>query len=121
MTARENVMVGRHLREAPASLAHSFLLPAVSRENRATRDRPTRSWPGWGLRQMRSSSAAAPSYGAMKRLEIARALAAEPDVLLLDEPAAGCNAVETEELDRLIRSIADDGVTVILIEHDINS
>jgi branched-chain amino acid transport system ATP-binding protein len=54
----------------------------------------------------------------MKRLEIARALATEPEVLLLDEPAAGCNPVETEELDAIIRSIVRDGVTVVLVEHD---
>lgn len=57
-------------------------------------------------------------YGALKRLEIARALAAEPRVLLLDEPAAGCNPVETEEIDRLIAAIADRGTTVVLVEHD---
>jgi branched-chain amino acid transport system ATP-binding protein len=57
-------------------------------------------------------------YGALKRLEIARALATEPKVLLLDEPAAGCNAVETEEIERLVRRIADAGVAVVLVEHD---
>jgi branched-chain amino acid transport system ATP-binding protein len=54
----------------------------------------------------------------VKRLEIARALAAEPRVLLLDEPAAGCNPVETEEIDRLIAAIAARGTTVVLVEHD---
>tara|TARA_Y100001933_G_scaffold237690_1_gene260786 strand:- start:744 stop:1079 length:336 start_codon:yes stop_codon:yes gene_type:complete len=57
-------------------------------------------------------------YGALKRLEIARALAAEPEVLLLDEPAAGCNAVETEEIEKLVRAIADEGVAMVLVEHD---
>ena len=58
------------------------------------------------------------SYGACKRLEIARALAAEPRVLLLDEPAAGCNAVETEEIERLICRVAAKGIAVVLVEHD---
>jgi branched-chain amino acid transport system ATP-binding protein len=58
------------------------------------------------------------SYGALKRLEIARALAAEPKVILLDEPAAGLNAVETAALEELIRKIADQGTTVMLVEHD---
>lgn len=58
------------------------------------------------------------SYGALKRLEIARALAAEPKVILLDEPAAGLNAVETAALEDLIRKIADQGTTVMLVEHD---
>jgi branched-chain amino acid transport system ATP-binding protein len=57
-------------------------------------------------------------YGACKRLEIARALAAEPQVLLLDEPAAGCNAVETEEIDHLIHRVAGQGIAVVLVEHD---
>ena len=57
-------------------------------------------------------------YGALKRLEIARALATEPKVLLLDEPAAGCNAVETEEVDAVIQKIAAQGITVVLVEHD---
>jgi branched-chain amino acid transport system ATP-binding protein len=58
------------------------------------------------------------SYGALKRLEIARALAAEPKVILLDEPAAGLNATETSALEALIRKIADQGITVMLVEHD---
>ena len=57
-------------------------------------------------------------YGALKRLEIARALATEPRVLLLDEPAAGCNAVETQEIDAVISKIATSGITVVLVEHD---
>jgi branched-chain amino acid transport system ATP-binding protein len=58
------------------------------------------------------------SFGNLKRLEIARALATEPNVLLLDEPAAGCNAVETAEITEIIRAIANDGITVVLVEHD---
>jgi len=58
------------------------------------------------------------SYGALKRLEIARALAAKPKMILLDEPAAGLNDTETHEIEALIRKIADSGVTVVLVEHD---
>ena len=58
------------------------------------------------------------SYGALKRLEIARALALSPKVLLLDEPAAGCNAVETEEIDHLIAQVAKEGTAILLVEHD---
>ena len=58
------------------------------------------------------------SYGALKRLEIARALALSPKILLLDEPAAGCNAVETEEIDHLIAEVAKTGVAILLVEHD---
>jgi branched-chain amino acid transport system ATP-binding protein len=57
-------------------------------------------------------------YGALKRLEIARALAAEPKLLLLDEPAAGLNPTETQEIDRLIRALAARGITIVLVEHN---
>jgi branched-chain amino acid transport system ATP-binding protein len=58
------------------------------------------------------------AYGDLKRLEIARALATEPTVLLLDEPAAGCNPTETKNIEAMIREIARDGITVVLVEHD---
>ena len=71
-----------------------------------------------GLEAVAAQTASSLPYGALKRLEIARALAAEPKVLLLDEPAAGCNAVETAEIDALIQSIAARGIAVVLVEHD---
>ena len=71
-----------------------------------------------GLAEAAERSAGSLAYGALKRLEIARALASEPKVLLLDEPAAGCNPVETQDIDRVIRSIVSDGITVVLVEHD---
>ncbi len=71
-----------------------------------------------GLRGLTSRPAGELPYGALKRLEIARALATEPKVLLLDEPAAGCNAVETAEVDEVIQKIAAQGITVVLVEHD---
>jgi branched-chain amino acid transport system ATP-binding protein len=71
-----------------------------------------------GLAQHAEVPAGSLPYGALKRLEIARALATSPRVLLLDEPAAGCNPVETEEIDRLILAVARRGVAVVLIEHD---
>jgi branched-chain amino acid transport system ATP-binding protein len=72
----------------------------------------------FGLSDVAGSPAGSLAYGALKRLEIARALATEPKLLLLDEPAAGCNPVETQEIDRVIRSIVKDGITVVLVEHD---
>jgi branched-chain amino acid transport system ATP-binding protein len=71
-----------------------------------------------GLDAYVSSRADAMSYGALKRLEIARALAMKPRLLFLDEPAAGLNSKETIEVDALIRKVADTGVTVVLVEHD---
>ncbi len=118
MTAAENVMVGRHLRERCNLLADMFRLPSVTRQNSETREAALALLDGVGLKGSADVSAGSLSYGACKRLEIARALAAEPRVLLLDEPAAGCNAVETEEIDELIRRVAAKGIAVVLVEHD---
>ena len=118
MTAAENVMVGRHLRERCNLFADLFRLPSVTRQNADTRDAALKLLDDVGLRGSADVLAGSLSYGACKRLEIARALAAEPKVLLLDEPAAGCNSVETEEVDELIRKVATGGIAVVLVEHD---
>jgi branched-chain amino acid transport system ATP-binding protein len=118
MTAVENVMVGRHLHENRNILAHFFTLPSVLAQNRATRRQAEDLLAMVGLVGVADRPAAALPYGALKRLEIARALATEPKVLLLDEPAAGCNPVETEEIDAVIRKISSAGVAVVLVEHD---
>jgi branched-chain amino acid transport system ATP-binding protein len=118
MTAAENVMVGRHLRERCNLFADLLRLPSVTRQNRVTRQAAIALLDAVGLSGSADRFAGSLPYGACKRLEIARALAAEPRVLLLDEPAAGCNAVETEEIDELIRRIAEQGVAVVLVEHD---
>jgi branched-chain amino acid transport system ATP-binding protein len=118
MTACENVMVGRHLQEKCSLLSALFRTPAVTRQNRETRTAALDLLAYVGLKDVADVPAGSLPYGACKRLEIARALATEPRVLLLDEPAAGCNAVETEEIDHLIRQVADRGVAVVLVEHD---
>jgi branched-chain amino acid transport system ATP-binding protein len=119
MTAAENVMAGRHMAESKNVLAHLLGLPSVHRENRKSRERALELLQFVGLSRWADTPAGAMPYGAMKRLEIARALAADPKVLLLDEPAAGCNAVETEEVDAVIVDVAKRGVTVVLVEHDV--
>jgi branched-chain amino acid transport system ATP-binding protein len=118
MTALANVMVGRHRHETTGVLSDLLHLPAVKRQNRATREAARIALARVGLDGEAERPAGSLAYGALKRLEIARALATEPRLLLLDEPAAGCNPVETEELDGIIRSIVKDGVTVVLVEHD---
>jgi len=118
MSALENVMVGCHRHETTGALASLLHLPEVKRQNRRTREAATRALERIGLAAVADMPASSLSFGNLKRLEIARALASEPSVLLLDEPAAGCNAVETEELTKIIRGIADDGITVLLVEHD---
>ncbi|MCF3936323.1 ABC transporter ATP-binding protein [Acuticoccus sp. M5D2P5] len=118
MTALENVMVGHHLGESHNVLRHLLPLPAVFAGERRAREAARAELAHVGLEGVANRSAASLSYGELKRLEIARALAAKPRVLLLDEPAAGCNAVETEALSTLIRRLAGEGIAVILVEHD---
>ena len=118
MTVLENVMVGRHRHEATSVLPDILHLPFVRRQNRRTREAARAALNRVGLDAEGERAADALPYGALKRLEIARALATEPKALLLDEPAAGCNPVETRELDAIIRTIARDGITVVLVEHD---
>jgi branched-chain amino acid transport system ATP-binding protein len=118
MTAAENVMVGRHLHEDRDVVAHMLALPSVRRQNRQTRKVADELLALVGLGTWADKPAGSLPYGALKRLEIARAMAAEPRLLLLDEPAAGCNPVETEEVDDVLQRISKRGVTVVLVEHD---
>jgi len=118
MSALENVMVGRHLRERSgwlAAMLRSARLKAAERESRAE---AAELLAFVGLEAYERSAAEAMPYGALKRLEIARALAAGPKLLLLDEPAAGLNPTETREFDRLIRELASRGITIVLVEHN---
>jgi branched-chain amino acid transport system ATP-binding protein len=118
MSIGENVMLGRHRhleRGFWRCLAHS---PRIARSERACRERALAILPRVGLQGDPDAPADRLPYGALRRLEIARALASEPRLLLLDEPAAGCNARETAEIQALIRSLAADGITVLLVEHD---
>jgi branched-chain amino acid transport system ATP-binding protein len=118
MSALENVMVGRHRHERTGIFADLLHWPSVARQNQATAEAARAALARVGLADSAGLPAGSLAYGALKRLEIARALASDPTLLLLDEPAAGCNPVETEEIDGVIRSIIKDGITVVLVEHD---
>ena len=118
MTVRENVMVGRHRHLDRSFWASLIGARRIRRSDAACRARADEILSFVGLDTYRDAAADSLPYGALKRLEIARALAAEPKLLLLDEPAAGCNARETEAIDALIQRIAESGVTVVLVEHD---
>jgi branched-chain amino acid transport system ATP-binding protein len=118
MSVLENVIAGFHLRERGLILADLLALPSSRRRSREAAKDAVRLLERVGLSRAVDQEAASLSYGALKRLEIARALALNPKVLLLDEPAAGCNAVETEEIDHLIAEVAAEGVAILLVEHD---
>tara|TARA_R110002110_G_scaffold85251_2_gene221608 strand:- start:4287 stop:5081 length:795 start_codon:yes stop_codon:yes gene_type:complete len=118
MTALENVMVARHLHEKRNLLAHLLALPSVRRQREETRKSAMECLARVGMEHYADQTADSLPYGALKRLEIARALALAPKVLLLDEPAAGCNPRETEEIDEIISKIAAEGMAVVLVEHD---
>lgn len=118
MSVAENVLVGRHLKESRSVLRHLFHVAAVRREERAGLAHAAELLARVGLAAEARKPAGSLAYGAAKRLEIARALAAEPGVLLLDEPAAGCNPAETAEIEALIRQVAATGITIVLVEHD---
>jgi branched-chain amino acid transport system ATP-binding protein len=118
MSALENVMTGRHLRERVALLPALLHLPSLVREEARCRAKAVELMRLVGLEAWLDAAADAMPYGALKRLEIARALAGEPQLLLLDEPAAGLNPTEAREIDALIRRLAGTGTTVLLVEHN---
>ena len=118
MTVLENVMIGRHCRTRAKVFGAIFRDPATKREENKIVQFSYNLIEKVGLASQINEFARNLSYGAQRRLEIARALATEPDILLLDEPAAGMNPRETEKLDDLICQIRDEGLSILLIEHD---
>jgi len=119
MTVLENAMIGRHVRMAAGIIGAIFRPEATVREERQAVKESYRILEKVGLAGFADELAENLPYGAQRRLEIARAMATEPKVLLLDEPAAGMNLRETRDLDELILQIRNqDGVTILLIEHD---
>ena len=118
MTALENVMVGRHLRSHTGVLGAAFRTRAAVAEERAITRRAQELLDYCGLAVRAGNLARDLPYGDQRRLEIARALATDPKLLALDEPAAGMNATETVALKALLERIRSDGITLLLIEHD---
>jgi len=119
MSVLENVMIGRHVR------TRNGLWAAISRHRRARQEEAETEKMAWhwleytGIAQFAHYRASDLAYGHQRRLEIARALASEPKLLALDEPAAGMNAAEKVALGELLRRIRDDGKTLLIIEHDV--
>jgi branched-chain amino acid transport system ATP-binding protein len=118
MTALENVMVGRHTRSRSGFLSSLVPLPWTRREERDIRAEALAAMHFLGIEALADSDATHLAYGEQRSVELARALASKPKLLLLDEPAAGLNMRETVDLGKLIRRIRDSGVTVLLVEHD---
>ncbi|HAA04760.1 MAG TPA: high-affinity branched-chain amino acid ABC transporter ATP-binding protein LivG, partial [Syntrophobacteraceae bacterium] len=120
MTVLENVMLGRHIQSRAGFWATGLRLPGMRREERHIRERALVYLDFVGLADSAHLPAGTLPLGKQKVLEIARALATEPRLLLLDEPAGGLNMTETEELGELIQRVREMGATVLLVEHDMN-
>ncbi len=118
MTVLENVMVGRHNQTRTSFIAAGFRLPHARRKEEQMRSKATEILEFIGLAEKAEESADALPLGERKILEIGRALATEPELVCLDEPAAGLNETETQTAADLIRRIKEQGVTVLLVEHD---
>jgi ABC-type branched-subunit amino acid transport system ATPase component len=118
MSALENVMLGAHLRLDRNPLKAALRWPSITRRDAELRAESAELMRFVGLEAYIEARADSMPYGALKRLEIARALALKPRILFLDEPAAGLNTKETLDVDALVRKVADSGVTVVLVEHD---
>ena len=119
MTALENVMIGCHCRARAGILGAIFRGPKTRKEEQRIVDRSFAILERLGLARYADEFAGNLPYGCQRRLEIARALATDPSLLLLDEPAAGMNPQETQELDNLIKAIRDEfHLAILLIEHD---
>jgi branched-chain amino acid transport system ATP-binding protein len=119
MTALENVMVGRHVRTRSGLIGAMLRTRAFRAEERAIADRARELLEYVGIGHYGEYRARTLSYGDQRRLEIARALATDPKLIALDEPAAGMNATEKAVLRELIDRIRNDGRTILLIEHDV--
>jgi branched-chain amino acid transport system ATP-binding protein len=118
MTVLENVLTGLHARPAPGMAATILRLPSFRRAEHDFVAAARAALDFVGLADRAEARASALSYGDQRRLEIARALAPNPRLLLLDEPAAGMNPAETEALGKLVRRMGETGTTVLLVEHD---
>ncbi len=120
MTALENIMVGCHLHSRGGFLAGMLHLPFTWREERRIREKARKTLEFLGLSDLADEEAVRLAYGQQRVVELGRALACEPRILLLDEPAAGLNIRETAEVGKLISRMRDMGVTVLLVEHDMS-
>ncbi len=118
MTVLENVMIGLHTKSRSGILSSALKFPTAIREERRIRQKALECLEFAGITEHAEETADNLPFGKCRLLEIARAMALEPAIILLDEPAAGLNARETADLGQLIERIRATGVTVVLVEHD---
>ena len=118
MPVLENVMVGRHTRTRSEFLRCSLRWPGQPKEEQAIRSAALAQLEYVGLGHLAEASAGSLAFGQRRMAELARALATGPELLLLDEPASGLNTKEKRDLGRMIRRIRDQGITILLVEHD---
>ena len=119
LSVLDNVVVGAHLVSKPTMLRRLLWLPSARRDEQAALRHAAAALTRVGLADKSAETASSLSYGDQRRLEIARALAGDPSLLILDEPAAGMNHVEADSLSELIASLAKEGLTILLIEHNV--
>jgi branched-chain amino acid transport system ATP-binding protein len=120
MTVLENVMVGLHTKSRSGIFSCAFKLPGHIKEEKYIREKSMEWLKFTGMAELADVIAGSLPFGKGRLLEISRALATEPKIILMDEPAAGLNSRETAELASLIRKIKESGVTVVLVEHDMD-
>jgi branched-chain amino acid transport system ATP-binding protein len=120
MTVLENVMVGMHTRSASGIFSCAFKFPGQIKEEKYIREKSLEWLKSTGMADLADTTAGNLPFGKGRMLEISRALATEPKIILMDEPAAGLNSRETSELSSFIRRIRESGVTVVLVEHDMD-
>lgn len=120
MTALENVMVGRHVRSKAGFLSGMLNLPSCWSEEKEIREKSIELLELLDIVEFADTEALSLAFGQQRAVEFARALASEPKIILLDEPAAGLNIYETAEIARLITKIQGRGITVLLVEHDMS-
>ncbi len=120
MTAIENIMIGRHTHSRAGFISGMLSLPGTWKEESRIRNRSREIMEFLGISSLAESESTSLAYGQQRIVELGRALACEPKLLLLDEPAAGLNMKETAEMADLITKVRDLGITVLLVEHDMS-
>ncbi|MCP4135030.1 MAG: ABC transporter ATP-binding protein [bacterium] len=120
MSVLENVMVGRHVKTKAGFLSGMFNLPSTWKEERTIREKSMELLKLLGIADLAHEDAESLAFGKQRTVEFARALASEPELLLLDEPAAGLNIYETAEIAEMISKIREWGITILIIEHDMS-